>query len=170
MKKRSKGIAIFCWVMIFYSSLIMLALLYVLIRSHLPLQRFPGIIRHTGEILFFNLFPIILAILLLRLNNIARRVFIISAVIMIILDINMSIGYVKHQVPALVEKINQTQMEKYHQMGDTHSSLPAAPIAFFIVSVFYNLPRIAWIIIYLIGIILFTRPKVKEQFKYIKNM
>ena len=165
IKKRSKGITIFCWILIFYSSLNILWTLYVLVvtQSHLPLLYFSKIIYNFNKILFLNFYAMLMAILLFRLNNVARKLFIISAIILTILTINASINFSRQHTPKLIEKFNQDRIEQYKQKRETPPPVPA-PLSFFALSSIFNLPRIIWIIIYAGGIILFTRPRIKEQF------
>lgn len=163
-EKRSRGVTIFCWLVISYSSLIMVWVLYVLIMFHLSPQHFQGIIYKFIRPFFFTLFPMAMAVLLLRLNDIARKIFIVSAIVLSLLNIYTSIGYARHQVPKFVEKFNKERVEQYKQKGQEPP--PAyTSLALVVLSIFFNLPRIIWIIIYIIGLILFTRPKIKEQFR-----
>jgi len=121
-------------------------------------------IDNAGRLLIINSLAIVMAILLLRLNNTARKVFIIFAVIVTILALGATIIQSIYQTPKFIEKFKQNQVERYKQKGQEPPPL-SMPLAFVVFSAFLNLPRIVCAIIYITGIILFTRPRVKEQFK-----
>lgn len=164
MGKRSKGVTIFCWILIIYALLFILFDLYILVRAHFSLPYLLKAIYTCSRVLIASCFEIVIAILLLRLNNVARKIFIIYALILTILTIYTSISYSQHTVPQLIEKSNQEQIKICKQKGEI-PRLPSATVQFIVFCTFFNLARLTWITIYVIGISLFTRPKVIEQFK-----
>jgi len=161
--RRSKGIAVFCWILLFYASLTMLWYLSILIIARFPLSYLPKAIAQNGLAYILTLFVILIAISLLRLSNMARRIFIILAVVLTISSISTSVAFSKRYVPQALEEFNQQQVERYEQKGETPQLLPT-PVVYLVFSIFFNLPRVVWIVIFVSGIILFTRPNIKEQF------
>ncbi len=160
---RSKGIAIFCGILISYASLKTLFFLYILLIAHLSLPSLLNAIAHASLPLILNLFEILIAISLLRLSNVARKVFIVYAVIFTIVSVNTSVMFSRKHVPQAIEKFKQHQVERYRQKGENPPAIPE-PLAFIIVGVIINFPRVISIGIFVSGIALFTRRNIKEQF------
>lgn len=167
LSKPSAVIVLFCWIIIIYSVLDILLIVFipVLVRVSSPYNL--KYISHNIRFLAVCFFQVFIASLLLRLNEPARKVFIILAIIMTAVGINTSLHYYKqhsHNWSERFEVLKQNKMEEYKKTGKEFPTPPPARFVVIVVGVLFNLARLVWVILYVSGIALFTRPKIRDQF------